>query len=150
MKKINKVIIHCSASEFGNAERIRKWHTVGEGNSKGKGWSDIGYHYVINNGKAYKDDKLNENIQDGFIEKGRPDSIAGAHTQGHNANSIGICLIGNKDFTDAQFKSLGTLLDSLLTAYNLTADDVFGHYDFSSKTCPNFNVQDFMKNLSKS
>ena len=138
MRKINKIIIHCSASDFGNAQRIREWHLE-------KGWSDIGYHYVINNGKVFKDDKINQRVQDGFIEKGRDDSIVGAHTQGQNSNSIGICLIGNKDFTKEQFNSLNTLLDSLLKAYNLTKNDVYGHYNFSSKTCPNFDVQEFMK-----
>ena len=138
MRKINKIIIHCSASEFGNAQRIREWHLE-------KGWSDIGYHYVINNGKVFKDDKINQRVQDGFIEKGRDDSIVGAHTQGQNSNSIGICLIGNKDFTKEQFNSLDTLLDSLLKAYNLAKNDVYGHYNFSSKTCPNFDVQEFMK-----
>jgi len=138
MRKINKIIIHCSASDFGNAQRIREWHLE-------NGWSDIGYHYVINNGKVFKDDKINQRVQDGFIEKGRDDSIVGAHTQGQNSNSIGICLIGNKDFTKEQFNSLDTLLDSLLKAYNLTKNDVYGHYNFSSKTCPNFDVQEFMK-----
>lgn len=140
MRKINKIIIHCSASDFGNAQRIREWHLE-------RGWSDIGYHYVINNGKVFKDDKINQMVQDGFIEKGRDDSIVGAHTQGQNSNSIGICLIGNKDFTKEQFFSLNTLLDSLLKAYNLTKNDVYGHYNFSSKTCPNFNVQEFMKRI---
>lgn len=138
MRKINKIIIHCSASEFGNAKRIREWHLE-------RGWSDIGYHYVINNGKVFKDDKINQRVQDGFIEKGRDDSIVGAHTQGQNSNSIGICLIGNKDFTKEQFNSLDIVLDSLLKVYNLTKNDVYGHYNFSSKTCPNFDVQEFMK-----
>lgn len=140
MRKINKIIIHCSASDFGNAQRIREWHLE-------RGWSDIGYHYVINNGKVFKDDKINQRVQDGFIEKGREDSTVGAHTQGQNSNSIGICLVGNKDFTKEQFCSLNTLLDSLLKAYNLTKNDVYGHYNFSSKTCPNFNVQEFMKRI---
>ena len=145
MRKIEKIIIHCSASEFGDASRIKLWHTVGEGNSKGKGWADIGYHYIINNGKVFKDDKVNQRVQNGFVEKGRADSVSGAHTQGQNSNSIGICLIGNKYFTEEQFNSLNTLLDSLLKAYNLTKNDVYGHYNFSSKTCPNFNVQEFME-----
>ena len=138
MRKINKIIIHCSASEFGNAQRIREWHLE-------RGWSDIGYHYVINNGKVFKDDKINQRVQDGFIEKGRDDSVVGAHTQGQNSNSIGICLIGNKDFTKEQFNSLTTLLDSLLKMYNLTKNDVYGHYNFCSNTCSNFNVQEFME-----
>ena len=43
MRRIKKVIIHCSATPEGRdvkTETIRQWHLD-------KGWSDIGYHYVI-------------------------------------------------------------------------------------------------------
>lgn len=144
MREIKKIIVHCSASEFGNKERIKKWHTVGEGNTKGRGWSDIGYHYVINNGKIHKGDKVGEHIEDGFIEKGRAGYVAGAHCRGQNKDSIGICLIGNYDFTDNQYKSLVQLLNGLMEQYNLTINDVYGHYEFDThgKTCPNFNPRD--------
>ena len=54
MRKIRKIIIHCSATPEGkdiDAEEIRQWHLD-------KGWRDIGYHYVI---------KL-----DGTVEEGGP------------------------------------------------------------------------------
>ena len=57
-----------------DAETIRDWHV------NGNGWSDIGYHYVIK--------------RNGLVEAGRPVSISGAHAKGHNADSIGICLVG--------------------------------------------------------
>ena len=44
MRKINKIIIHCSATPEGRnikMETIKSWHV------KGRGWSDIGYHFVI-------------------------------------------------------------------------------------------------------
>lgn len=137
---INKLIVHCSASEFGCADRIRLWHLE-------KGWSDIGYHYVINNGKVHKGDSVGEYINDGFIEKGRPDRVAGAHCKGYNSTSIGVCLIGNYDFTDNQYTSLVLLLDGLFAQYNLTIDDVYGHYEFDThgKTCPNFNPREMYK-----
>ena len=43
MRKINKIIIHCSATPEGRnvkAETIKKWHLD-------RGFSDIGYHYII-------------------------------------------------------------------------------------------------------
>ena len=43
MREIKKIIIHCSDSEFGDAALIDKWH-------KERGWTGIGYHYVILNG----------------------------------------------------------------------------------------------------
>ena len=52
---------------------IRKWHLA-------KGWKDIGYHFVI---------RLN-----GAIEQGRPVEQVGAHVQGHNSTTIGVCYVG--------------------------------------------------------
>ena len=77
MRKIRKIIIHCSATKEGqdiDAKEIKKWHV------EGNGWSDIGYHYVI---------KL-----DGTVEEGRPIERSGAHTLNHNHDSIGVCYIG--------------------------------------------------------
>ena len=76
MRKVNLLVIHCAATkpnmDIGRDE-IDSWH-------KARGWSGIGYHYVIR--------------RDGRIESGRPVEQAGAHASGYNANSIGICLVG--------------------------------------------------------
>ena len=137
MRNIENIIIHCSASSFGNAHRIRNWHLE-------RGWSDIGYHYVINNGKVFIADKIGEHIENGLIEEGRPLEKAGAHCKGHNSNSIGICLIGEDHFSDEQYTSLETLLLGLMEQFNIGIDDIKGHKDFTShKTCPNFNIDKF-------
>ena len=44
MRNINKIIVHCSATPEGRdvkVETIKKWHV------EDNGWSDIGYHWVI-------------------------------------------------------------------------------------------------------
>jgi hypothetical protein len=139
MRKIDKVIIHCSDSEFGNAERITEWH-------KEKGWSTIGYHFVINNGYVFSKDWYEQRVKDGQVELGRPEDIAGAHCYGQNSNSIGICMIGIKYFSNAQFDSLKQILNTIMEKYNLTLDNIYGHYDFSEyKTCPNFDVNEYKK-----
>lgn len=77
MRKINEIIIHCSATPEGRnftVQQIRDWHV------KGNGWRDIGYHYVI--------------YLDGSVHRGRPENRVGAHCTGHNANSMGVCYIG--------------------------------------------------------
>ena len=128
-RAIRKIIIHCSDSDHDHhddIEVIRGWH-VNE-----RGWSDVGYHFFIK--------------RNGDIQEGRALSIAGAHVRGHNEDSIGICLHGRNEFTQAQFNSLRQLMQSLYFEFGLTINDVYGHCDFDqNKTCPNF---DYKKILS--
>lgn len=47
MRELDRIILHCSATPEGrdiDAAIIRKWHTNPQ--PYGRGWSDIGYHYV--------------------------------------------------------------------------------------------------------
>lgn len=93
----------------------------------GFGWHGVGYHRVIN--------------RDGRIEHGRPDYWVGAHVYGHNEISLGVCLIGRTDFTQAQFQSLEAVLLEWKAAH--PAAEVVGHCDFeyTDKTCPNFDAK---------
>lgn len=134
MRAINKIIIHCSATEHDmdvGVDEIRSWHTMKP--PKGNGWSDIGYHYVI--------------TLDGEIQEGRPIERTGAHTKGHNHHSIGICYVGgliNGESADTrnekQKDSLDDLLHELVELYPMAR--IYGHRDFSKKSCPNFDAHD--------
>ena len=129
MRKINLIIVHCSATPDGKdftVDDITRWH-------KARGFKTIGYHFVI--------------YRDGSIHKGRPVSEEGAHCEGHNANSIGVCYIGGlaadgktpKDTrTDAQKSSLRYLLIGLKEDYPNAA--IRGHRDFAAKACPSFDA----------
>lgn len=133
-RKITHIIVHCSDSTFGDVELIDSWH-------KERGWSGIGYHNVILNGYRNKWD-FNE-FENGYIENGRDLEKVGAHCIGHNKNSIGICLIGEKMFTYEQLTSLIGLLYEFMDKYNIPAENVLGHYETekaNGKTCPNFNM----------
>ena len=128
-RKINEIIVHCSATPEGkdySVDTIRQWHLQ-------RGFSDIGYHYVI--------------YRDGSIHMGRDESIIGAHCTDHNTNSIGVCYIGGcasdgktpKDTRTAEQKqSLVKLLKELKTKYPQAS--IHGHRDFSSKACPSFDA----------
>lgn len=130
-RKINKIIIHCSATREGqdiSVDTIRDWHV------KGRGWSDIGYHYVID---------LN-----GVVHAGRPIEKVGAHCKGHNTGSIGICYVGGveqdgktpKDTrTEKQKQAMDNLVFVLSNIFYFST--VHGHNEFASKACPSFDVQ---------
>lgn len=128
MRQINKIIIHCSDTpetmDIG-AEEIYDWH-VNE-----NGWSDIGYHYIVR--------------RSGIIEVGRMETVQGAHCSGENADSIGICMVGRDGFTGAQFHSLRKLKDELELRYPNV--EFKGHYNYSTKTCPNFSVEDWLEDV---
>ncbi|OUW18598.1 MAG: hypothetical protein CBD18_02360 [Opitutales bacterium TMED158] len=132
----NKVILHCSATPEGRditAADIKKWHLD-------RGWADIGYHFVVR--------------LDGTIERGRHLHLQGAHTKGHNHDSIGICYIGGVEETDAPqpawvAKDTMTPEQETSVHYLMTAIRVLygpipmeGHNEHSKKACPSFHVAD--------
>lgn len=135
MRTIDKIIIHCSATPEGRSvtvEEIRRWHVQ-------RGFSDIGYHYVI--------------MADGSVCEGRPLEQAGAHCRGQNAHSIGICYVGGCDQnkrpkdtrTAAQKNAMTELVRRLKRRFPNVA--VYGHNEFSNKACPCFDVKQWAKEV---
>jgi N-acetyl-anhydromuramyl-L-alanine amidase AmpD len=145
-KKIKYVVIHCSGSSFGNVKLITDWH-------KARGWRTVGYHYVIGNGYPTTTKQFVP-ASDGLLEKGRlvdnDDFIespeVGAHVEGHNVESIGICLVGNGKYTKKQLVTLVKLLEELLQIHKavVCVDSIVGHYELNpEKTCPIINMKKF-------
>ena len=135
-RTINEIIVHCSATPEGKdytLDTIRQWH-------RQRGFSDIGYHYVIH--------------PDGTVEEGRDVNIAGAHCSGHNSKSIGICYIGgmtadNKKAKDTRTEEQRTNLKALLMAMRklYPTAKIHGHRDFAAKACPSFDATEEYKNI---
>lgn len=130
-RTINLILVHCTATSEGKnftVDEIRQWH-------KARGWSDIGYHYVIDTkGRRYG---------------GRDVDLIGAHCEGYNAHSIGIVYVGGlakdgktpKDTrTLAQKAALLNLLAELRRLYPTAK--IAGHrdYDKNGKACPCFDA----------
>ena len=143
-RRIDEIIVHCTASREGQeqtVEQIRRDHTtpVSKG---GRGWSDIGYHYVV--------------YLDGTVHEGRNVDISGAHAEGHNSHSIGVVYVGGvenrpgvpyaqlkaKDTrTEQQKASLMALLMDLRKLYPTAR--IIGHRDVDThgKACPSFDAK---------
>jgi len=131
------VIVHHSASPFGDADLIDTWH-------RERGWNGIGYHYVILNGRCNGSLKYRKDA-DGLIEIGRPEAVVGAHAGrvGANGDSIGICLIGNGRFTRWQFCRLIWLLQKLNREHVIGTEGIVGHSEIDSlkPECPGFDME---------
>jgi len=136
MRKINKIIVHCTATPEERevtTEDLYKWHV------KERGWRDIGYHFFID--------------ICGEVHECRPVEQTGAHTKGHNWDSIGVCYAGglDKDLntkdtrTEEQKESLIDLLCQLKDTYGGV---IYGHRDFSTKDCPSFDAKTEYENIS--
>ena len=135
-RNINEIIVHCSATAEGKdftTAQIKQWHLA-------RGFSDIGYHWVI--------------YRDGSIHPGRDESKIGAHCSGHNSYSIGVCYIGGcasdgrtpKDTrTEAQKASLLKLLKELKLRYPKAT--IHGHREYANKACPSFDAKKEYSNI---
>jgi hypothetical protein len=141
-KETTLLVVHVTATppsaDIGVKE-VRVMHLA-------RGFSDIGYHYVIR--------------RNGKVEAGRAEDEIGAHVQGHNSNSIGVSMVGGvnaagkpeNNATPAQLIALEALLKKLQLKYPKAG--VCGHRDLSPdkdgdgiiepfehiKACPCFDV----------
>jgi len=142
MRKIDTIIVHCSASSAGCARLINDWHLS-------RGFNSIGYHFVILNGRPYQGAKYMAAL-DGQIEVGRPLGQVGAHCKGYNRHSIGVCLIGRDDFTVSQFRALAALCDDLESADMGPLLNIIPHAFYNKKkSCPNFDVEGVLNEYRK-
>lgn len=72
--------------------------------------------------------------KDGITIQARNDVEEGAHTIGHNKDSIGICLAGNFDIelpTEAQKDALKSLLVAKMKQYNIPLENILPHRYFT-------------------
>ena len=112
------IALHHAEAVTCTARQIDEWH-------KSNGWSGIGYHFFVRkNGEVYE---------------GRPLWALGAHVQGKNDASVGICAEGdyhNKDkvMPEAQKKAIKELIAYLKGMYPNA--EVVGHGEIGESNCP--------------
>lgn len=169
-RNIRLIVIHCSASpnertlftdKFGTpgftdpVHEIDAWHQQ-RGFQRDTYWRGrqnsslraIGYHYVLARNAA--------------LFSGRHEEEVGAHAQGWNAVSLGICLVGTDQFTALQWAQLAATVSGLakrlaipLQPPTLQIIDgkrfvrtpgICGHNEIPgvAKTCPGFDVSDWL------
>lgn len=125
------IVIHHSASRTSTPQGMRQWHM------QGRGWDELGYHFVIGNGVRYGDGKV-------FVGNRWAQQKHGAHTKtpsnDYNQHGIGICLIGDFETgrpTEKQLQSLARLVSFLSAKCGIGRSRILTHGGVTHKTaCP--------------
>ncbi|MFZ5687862.1 MAG: N-acetylmuramoyl-L-alanine amidase [Bacillota bacterium] len=115
-KDTDYIVLHHAEASHCTAQDIHQWH-------RNRGWAGIGYHYFVQ--------------KDGSIHRGRPRDTIGAHCQGHNYHSVGICAEGSYDketMPPAQWKAIVSLVAELKGIYPHAR--VVGHKELQATACP--------------
>ena len=134
---VTEIILHCADTRpewmaghplLEKVAEIRRWHV------QQRGWRDIGYHWIVD--------------RDGAVALGRRETEIGAHVEGHNRGTIGICLLGGygasvddlfeKNFTEAQAAAVRRLISEIKG--RTAIGKVSGHNEYAPKACPGFKV----------
>lgn len=125
------IILHHAAASEASVTTVHVWHI-------NRGWAGIGYHYYVR--------------KDGSIYRGRPEDTIGAHTEGYNSRSIGICAEGNFEveaMPDVQKQAIIELLRELKQRYPNV--QIKRHKDFANTACPgrNYPFNDIIEGVEK-
>ena len=144
MKRIEKLIIHCTATrpDFEITKRhIKDWHLIG------RGWKRLGYSDLINlKGELIS---LTDWNQDELIQN--HEMTWGA--AGINSISRHVVYAGGVNKNDVaedtrnnyQNYTLEHYVKFILLRYPWIT--VHGHNEFSNKACPSFDVQEWLKEI---
>ncbi len=112
---------------------------IQEFHQEGRGWNDIGYHFVVD--------------MAGNIYQGRPETVVGAHVGGANTGNTGVCILGcyhppepnfncNDQMTPETKRALVHLYAWICDAYGVDPKVLLGHRDyFGTTSCPGDNVE---------
>ena len=133
MRDIKYIVLHCTATsqDAKVSSIVNYW--------KNKlNWKSVGYHYLIDKG--------------GVIHQLAEENQTVNGVKGYNSVSIHISYIGGKeedDRTEEQQEAQRVLVKMLINKYPKAI--VQGHRDFDgvSKSCPRFDVKDWLTTFAK-
>ena len=115
----NRIILHHAEAKTCTPQQIHQWH-------KNNGWSGAGYHFLVR--------------KDGSVYRLRPEWAIGAHAQGANSDSIGVCFEGSfmtEHMGQTQINAGKSIVSYLKGQYGISK--VQAHRDVGSTNCPGTN-----------
>ncbi len=128
----HRIVWHHSAADTPHPQfdAINEWH-------KKRGFPIssleyyVGYHYVIE--------------KDGKLRVARTDTEIGAHDHGENADSIGVCLVGNFNVgipSPEQKQTFKTLVRYLMLKHDISLNQIEPHRRDDETDCPGTMLSD--------
>jgi len=132
--KPNCVMLHCSATpDSGDKIGVKEI----DREHRKQGWIKVGYHWVIR--------------RSGLAERGREDTMQGAHVEGHNQDSLAVCYVGTSKPTFEQIKTIVKIFIDYKVKFEIGWENWRGHYEFvnfdndphNNKLCPGFDMNLF-------
>lgn len=135
MRKINRIVVHCSASSIQlKAKDIVNYHLRPKSRG-GRGWRNPGYHFIVE--------------ADGTVVNTLNVSKISNGAKGYNADSVHVCYVGGIDSTNSpadtrtptQKESLRRLLIELRE--KLGPIPIVGHRDLSPDSNGNGKIEPF-------
>ena len=149
MAELKYLVIHCTATPEGrevSVSDIKSWH-MGEPPT-GRGWSKVGYSDMIHI------DGCLSNLTP-FNQDGRVDGWELTYgSRGINAVSRHVVYVGGVDKSMTNAKDTRTCsqkeaMEVYVKYMILRHPDIIvaGHSDFSSKSCPSFNVSAWLEGI---
>ena len=136
----DKLTLHhaacCSADDIEEGKNQVYW--IQDFHQNGRGWNDIGYHFLIDRA--------------GNIYQGRPETVIGAHVGGENTGNIGVCLLGcyhppetsyscTQEITSESREAVVRLFSWISDTYGQNPSLLLGHRDyFGTTSCPGDNI----------
>jgi len=110
------------------AEAVREMQFIQDYHQNGRGWIDIGYHFLID--------------PQGDIFEGRPINVLGAHVKSWNDGNVGISIMGNYHPPVSQQPTKETLYTFtemgryLKTTYDIGVSSFYAHREIGPTDCP--------------
>ncbi|XP_072309327.1 peptidoglycan recognition protein 5 [Eucyclogobius newberryi] len=134
-----RVIIHHTAMRHykTRSESFTELQSIQRVHMQERRFDDIGYNFLVGD--------------DGTVYEGRGWSVVGAHTKGHNDDSLGIAFMGNfvdKSPSSEALTSVKQLLVMGVSQGSLLPDFLlFGHKDLGNTACPGTHLYSALPQL---
>lgn len=147
-KRWRYIVIHHTASDAGNLEYYKRIHQTE------RGWPDIAYHFVVNNGAS---GTVPGQIEVSDLWRNRSRGLSTKITY-INYLGIAVVMVGNLERhkpSTLQYQALVQLLANLSTDYKIPVDRMIGHRELQQTACPGKHLdleklrQDVSKKLSE-